>query len=63
MDRRKPFQVSQQEVLAAYRSVKTNRGAGGVDGVDFEKYEANLKDNLYKPSMKTLMVIDLIALR
>ena len=48
MDRRKPFQISQQEVLAAYRSVKTNRGAGGVDGVDFEKYEANLKDNLYK---------------
>ncbi len=48
MDRRKPFQISQQEVLAAYRRVKTNRGAGGVDGVDFEKYEADLKDNLYK---------------
>ena len=28
MDKRKPFQISQQEVLAAYRRVKTNRGAG-----------------------------------
>lgn len=48
MDKRKPFQISQQEVLAAYRRVKTNRGAGSDDGVDFEKYEDYLKDNLYK---------------
>jgi len=28
--------------------VKENKGSAGVDGADFEKYEANLKDNLYK---------------
>lgn len=34
--------------MRAYKCVKANRGAGGIEGIDFEKYEVNLKDNLYK---------------
>ena len=35
-------------MLSAYKRVKANKGAGGIDGVDFEKYEKALKGNLYK---------------
>jgi retron-type reverse transcriptase len=28
--------------------VKANKGSAGVDGIDFEKFEANLENNLYK---------------
>lgn len=42
----KAFEISQQEVLLAYKQVKANKGAGGVDGVSFEIYEN--KNNLYK---------------
>lgn len=44
----KSFSVTQAEVLSAYKRVKANRGVGGIDGVDFEEYEKNLKGNLYK---------------
>jgi RNA-directed DNA polymerase len=44
----KSFAITQAEVLAAYKRVKTNRGAGGVDGVDLEKFEKRRDDNLYK---------------
>ena len=44
----KSFQISKHRVLEAYKLVKANHGAGGVDGVDFEEYEKNLKNNLYK---------------
>lgn len=43
----KSFQISQNEVLNAYKAVKANKGAGGVDGVDFEKFEKNWKNRLY----------------
>ena len=48
MRQEKPFEISQQEVLGAYKKVKANRGAPGIDGVDFEEYEKDLKNNLYK---------------
>ena len=35
-------------VSEAYRLVKENRGAGGVDGVELDGFEENLKRNLYK---------------
>lgn len=44
----KSFQISQNEVLNAYKAVKANKGAGGVDGVEFEEFEKNLKNRLYK---------------
>lgn len=48
MSEGKSFKISQSQVLTAYKLVKANHGAGGVDGVTFENYEQNLKDNLYK---------------
>jgi len=35
-------------VWEAYRKVKGNRGAAGVDNVSIEAFEEDLKDNLYK---------------
>ncbi len=44
----KPFVIDKQEVWQAYRQVKANKGAPGVDGVDLVAFEADLKNNLYK---------------
>ena len=48
MDESKPNNISKQIVFNAYKQVKANRGSAGIDGVDFDKFEANLKNNLYK---------------
>ncbi len=44
----KPFQIPKGLVWEAYKSVKRNKGAAGVDGQSIEEFEADLKDNLYK---------------
>ena len=44
----KPFSISKQVVWQAYRRVKANRGAAGVDGQSVKDFEVGLKDNLYK---------------
>jgi RNA-directed DNA polymerase len=44
----KSFAISKQEVWEAYRKVRANKGAPGVDGCSIEMFEADLKDNLYK---------------
>ncbi|MCA1671101.1 MAG: group II intron reverse transcriptase/maturase [Actinobacteria bacterium] len=44
----KPFSISKWEVWEAYKRVKANRGAPGVDGCSIEEFEADLKNNLYK---------------
>lgn len=44
----KSFLISKHLVLEAYKCVKANKGAGGIDGINFEKYEENLKNNLYR---------------
>ena len=44
----KSFEISRHQVLEAYKRVKANRGAGGIDGVDFTEFEKDLKNNLYK---------------
>lgn len=48
MNKGKSFEIPRQLVFEAYKCVKANRGAGGVDGIDLEEFELNLKDNLYK---------------
>ena len=52
MDKLKPsgksFDISKWEVWEAYRQVKANRGAPGVDGVTLEEFDKDLKNNLYK---------------
>jgi group II intron reverse transcriptase/maturase len=44
----KSFDISKWEVWEAYRQVKANQGAPGVDGVTVEQFDEDLKDNLYK---------------
>ena len=44
----KPFQIPKQLVWEAYKSVKANKGAAGVDGCSIEDFESDLRDNLYK---------------
>lgn len=48
MEQAKPFCISKQQVWEAYKRVKANKGAAGVDGQTIEAFEDELKDNLYK---------------
>ena len=44
----KPFAIPKELVWQAWKQVKANGGAAGVDGVTTEMFEKDLKDNLYK---------------
>ena len=44
----KPFVISKRLVWEAWRRVKANDGAEGVDEESIQAFEANLRDNLYK---------------
>ena len=44
----KPFAISKWVVWEAYRRVKANEGAAGVDEVSMAEFEVDLKGNLYK---------------
>jgi RNA-directed DNA polymerase len=44
----KPFNISKQVVWEAYKRVKANKGAAGVDEETIAEFEEDLKDNLYK---------------
>jgi RNA-directed DNA polymerase len=44
----KPFNISKRVVFEAYRRVKANKGAAGVDDESIAAFEADLKGNLYK---------------
>ena len=48
VDKAKPFSISKREVWEAFKRVKANRGAAGVDGQSIAEFEANLSGNLYK---------------
>ncbi len=48
MKEAKPFVISKQLVMEAFKRVKANAGAAGVDGKSIEEFERNLKGNLYK---------------
>jgi RNA-directed DNA polymerase len=43
----KPFVIPKQLVMQAYRRVKANAGAAGVDHQSFGEFEKDLKNNLY----------------
>ena len=44
----KPFLIPKLMVWEAWRQVKENKGAPGVDGQALDEFEADLKGNLYK---------------
>jgi RNA-directed DNA polymerase len=44
----KSFEISKHQVLEAYKRIKANRGAPGIDGMDFTAFDKDLKNNLYK---------------
>jgi RNA-directed DNA polymerase len=48
MDKAKPFRISKRSVYEAYKQVKANKGAEGIDRQSMQAFEENLKGNLYK---------------
>jgi RNA-directed DNA polymerase len=48
MKNAKSFEISKQLVMEAYKRVKANKGAYGVDEVSIEDFEKDLRKNLYK---------------
>jgi group II intron reverse transcriptase/maturase len=44
----KPFDISKRDVWEAFKKVKANQGAAGVDGQSIQDFEADLTNNLYK---------------
>jgi RNA-directed DNA polymerase len=44
----KPFNIDKRMVYEAYKAVKSNGGAAGVDEQTIEQFEADLSRNLYK---------------
>jgi len=47
-DKPKPYNIAPQAIKEAYRRVKANRGAAGVDKQTIKDVEKDLKGNLYK---------------
>jgi RNA-directed DNA polymerase len=48
VDKAKPFDIPKREVWEAFKKVKANQGAAGVDGQSVADFEADLSNNLYK---------------
>lgn len=48
MNPSKPFSIPKELVWGAYKRVRQNKGACGVDEVSIQDFERELKDNLYK---------------
>jgi group II intron reverse transcriptase/maturase len=48
VDKAKPFCIAKRDVWEAYKRVKANRGAAGVDGESIAAFDSDLKNNLYR---------------
>jgi hypothetical protein len=48
MGKAKPFDIPKREVWEAFKRVKANQGAAGVDAQSIADFEVDLLNNLYK---------------
>ena len=48
VDEAKPFDISKRDVWEAFKRVKANQGAAGVNGQSIADFEVDLRSNLYK---------------
>lgn len=48
MDKTKSYEISKTVVYEAFKRVKANKGAAGIDEESITAFEKNLEDNLYK---------------
>jgi hypothetical protein len=48
MGKAKPFDIPKREVWEAFKRVKANQGAAGVDAQSIADFEVDLSNNLYK---------------
>jgi len=48
VNKAKPFCISKRIVWEAYKRVKANKGAAGVDEISITEFEKDIKNNLYK---------------
>jgi len=48
VDKARPFDIPKRQVWEAFKKVKENQGAAGVDGQSVSDFEADLTNNLYK---------------
>jgi len=48
LSKAKPYSIFKWVVFEAYKRVKANKGAAGVDEESIADFEINLKDNLYR---------------
>jgi group II intron reverse transcriptase/maturase len=48
VDKAKPFCIPKREVWEAYKRVKANHGAAGVDGQSIAEFERDVSNNLYR---------------
>jgi retron-type reverse transcriptase len=44
----KPYPIAKRQVWDAYKRVKANKGAAGVDKQTLQDFESDLENNLYK---------------
>ena len=42
------YAISMAQVMAAYKKVRSNKGAGGIDGMSLEAFDEQHKELLYK---------------
>jgi len=48
VDKIKPFDISKRAIWEAWKKVKANKGAAGIDDETIADFEGDLKNNLYK---------------
>jgi hypothetical protein len=53
----KPFSISKWAVWEAWKKVRANQGAAGVDGESIAAFEARLKPNLYNTTAQKLLAV------